>query len=217
MIAENLFGAKNQLYGTGHGKIFLETKGMSVEERLKNLNGECWFVIMDGKMPKLGSLEYLLRASNIIKSGISGLTLNNMLDLLNFAKTGNFISINGSFIIENGIAKDINVFSQGNNLSLYMDGKYNILKGTADAEIWGKLSNKLSTLLGPLGNASLNTFFNMIPGISAMEGDTTLFKENIDKIPPLEYSNDDYKLFQAIIDGNINNSNEYVKSFKWIE
>lgn len=217
LIAENLFGAKNQLYGTGHGKIFLETKGMSVEERLKNLNGECWFVIMDGKMPKLGSLEYLLRASNIIKSGISGLTLNNMLDLLNFAKTGNFISINGSFIIENGIAKDINVFSQGNNLSLYMDGKYNILKGTADAEIWGKLSNKLSTLLGPLGNASLNSFFNMIPGISAIEGDTALFKENIDKIPPLEYSNDDYKLFQAIIDGNINNSNDYVKSFKWIE
>ncbi len=217
LIAENLFGTKNQLYGTGHGKIFIETKGASVEERLKNLNGECWFVIIDGKMPKLGSLEYLLRASNIVKSGISGLTINNMLDLLNFAKTGNFMSINGSFIIENGIAKDINVYSQGQNLSLYLNGKYNIVKETANAEIWGKLSNKLSTLFGPLGNASLNTFFNMIPGISAMERDTAFFNENIEKIPPLEYSNDDYKLFQAIIDGNINNSSDYVKSFKWIE
>ena len=218
LIAETLFGAKNQLFGTGHGKIYLETKGKSVEDRIKNLNGEGWFVIIDGKMPKLGSLEYLLRASNIIKSGISGLTINNMLDLLNFAKTGTFMSINGSFILENGIAKDINVYSQGENLSLYLNGKYNIVKESANAEIWGKLSNKLSTLLGPIGNASLNSFFNMIPGISAMEGDTSLFKENIDKIPPLEYSNNDYKLFQAIIDGNINsNGSEYVKSFKWIE
>ena len=216
-IAENIFGAKNQLYGTGHGRLVIETKGATIEERIKNLNGECYFVIIDGKMPKLGSLESLLRASNIVKSGISGLTINSVLDLLNFAKTGSFMSINGSFIMDNGTVKDINVFSQGTNLSLYMNGKYNIEKGTANAEIWGKLSKKLSTLLGPIGNASINSFFSLIPGININENER-IFNENIEKIPPLDYSNDDYRIFQAIIDGNINaNSSEYVKSFKWVE
>ena len=53
-IAENIFGAKNQLYGTGHGRLIIETRGDTTEERIKNLNGECYFVIIDGKMPKLG-------------------------------------------------------------------------------------------------------------------------------------------------------------------
>ncbi|MBR6162990.1 hypothetical protein IKQ26_03740 [bacterium] len=217
-IAENIFGAKNQLYGTGHGRLIIETKGTTTEDRIKNLNGECYFVIIDGKMPKLGSLESLLRASNIVKSGISGLTINSMLDLLNFAKTGSFRSINGSFIMDRGIVKDISLFSQGTNLSIYMNGKYNIAKGTANAEIWGKLSNKLSTLLGPIGNASINSFFSLIPGINISEGDIKTFNDNIGKIPPLDYSNDDFRIFQAIIDGNINsNSSEYVKSFKWVE
>ena len=215
-VAETLFDGENQIYGNSNGKLILETKGITEEEIIKNLNGFIYFDISDGRMPKLGSLEYLLRASNILKSGITGFTINSVLELLNLVKTGYFSNINGSCTIKNGIAEDIEIFSKGENLSLYIHGKYDISKTHADMEILGKLSRKISTIFGTLGNTSLNTFFKLIPGISMLDFSRKDFVEDIEKIP--SFTNGDYeaRTFQAIINGNINESG-YVQSFKWVK
>ena len=167
-------------------------------------------------MPKLGSLEYLLRASNIIKSGITGFTLNSILEILNLVKTGYFSNINGSCKIKNGIAEDIEIFSKGENLSLYIHGTYDISKTQANMEILGRLSRKISTVFGTLGNASLNTFFKLIPGVSMLDFSRKDFVEDVEKIPTFTNGEYEAKVFQAIINGNINESG-YVQSFKWVQ
>lgn len=167
-------------------------------------------------MPKLGSLEYLLRASNIIKSGITGFTLNSILEILNLVKTGYFSNINGDCKIENGLVKDIEIFSQGENLSLYIHGNYDISQTNAELEILGKLSKKISTFFGSIGNTSLNTFFRLIPGISLLDYGRKDFNENIEKIPSFTGGDYESRTFQAIIDGNINETSS-VQSFKWVE
>lgn len=215
-VAETLFDAKNQIYGKMNGKIYLSTKGYEQEEIIKNLSGFVYFDIADGKMPKLGSLEYLLRASNIVKSGVTGFTLNSILELLNLVKTGYFTSISGGCKIENGIAKDIEIFSQGENLSLYIHGNYDISKTNAEMEILGKLSKRISTIFGTIGNTSLNTFFKLIPGISMIDFNRKNFIQDVEKIPPFTNGKYDSRTFQAIINGNINESG-YVQSFKWVE
>ena len=167
-------------------------------------------------MPKLGSLEYLLRAANLIKSGITGFTINNMIDLLIPVKTGNFSQITGNMIITDGNAQNIEISSAGENLSLYITGNADIINQNAQMIVLGRLSKKLSTILGPVGNASLNTLFNFIPGITMSEKENTLIKE-LNKIPFLELSNsNDYRFFQATIDGDLN-SDEFVQTFKWLE
>lgn len=215
-VAETLFDGKNQIYGNANGKIFLTSKGIENEEIIKNLSGYVLFDITDGKMPKLGSLEYLLRASNIIKSGITGFSLNSILELLNLVKTGHFSSINGGCKIEDGVANNIEIFSQGENLSLYIHGKYDISKTNAEMEILGKLSKKISTIFGTFGNTSLNTFFKLIPGISMLDLSRKDFIQDVEKIPSFTNGNYDSRTFQAIINGNINESG-YVQSFKWVE
>lgn len=215
-VAETLFDAKNQIYGKANGKIVISSKGVESSEIIKNLSGFVYFDISDGKMPKLGSLEYLLRAGNILKSGLTGLTLNSILELLNLVKTGYFSNINGSCKIENGIANDIEIFSQGENLSLYIHGNYDISQTQAQMEILGKLSKKISTVFGALGNTSLNTFFKLIPGISMIDFSRKNFVEDVEKIPSFTNGNYDSRTFQAVINGNINESN-YVQSFKWVE
>lgn len=214
-MAEVLFEAKNQIYGNANGNIILNTKGTTYEEMIKNLNGKVFFDVIDGRMPKLGSLEYLLRTSNIIKSGITSFSLNNILEILNLVKTGYFTDINGYCKIENGIANDIEIFSQGENLSMYIHGTYDINRTYANLEILGNLSKRIFTVFGSIGNASLNTFFKLIPGISLLEADKKTLVENVEKIP--EFTNGNYasRTFQSIIDGNINDSG-YVKSFKWV-
>ncbi len=215
-VAETLFDGKNQIYGSANGKIFLETKGLENKEILENLSGYVYFDISDGKMPKLGSLEYLLRASNIVKSGITGFSLNNILELLNLVKTGYFSNINGGCSIENGIAKNIEIFSKGENLSLYIHGNYDIANTHAEMEILGKLSKRISTIFGAIGNTSLNTFFKLIPGISMIDYSRENFIQDVEKIPSFTNGQYEAKTFQAIIDGNINESG-YVQSFKWVE
>ncbi len=214
-IAETLFDGKNQIYGNANGKIVINSQGYTDEEIIKNLSGFILFEITDGRMPKLGSLEYLLRASNIIKSGITGLTINSILGLLNLVKTGYFSNINGSCIIEDGVAENIEIFSTGENLSLYIHGDYDIADTEAHMEILGKLSNRISTIFGTLGNTSLNTFFKLIPGISLFDFGRKDFIEDVEKIPSFTNGDYDARVFQAIIDGDINSSN-YVQSFKWV-
>ena len=207
---------KNQIYGDMNGQLYLRTRGSSQEEKLKNLDGQVYFKISNGRMPKLGSLEYLLRAGNIIKSGITGLTINSIIDLVNPIKTGHFSSINGSFFISDGIAKNVEIYSKGENLSIYIKGTYDLVNSNADMKVLGRLSKKIPTILGPIGNTSLNSFFNIIPGITLSESDKSKFMRDISKIPGLDFTNDDYRIFQAKIDGNINGNN-YVSSFKWVE
>lgn len=215
-VAETLFDGRNQIYGNANGKIILESRGTTDEEIIKNLNGFVYFDISDGKMPKLGSLEYLLRASNIVKSGITAFSINNVLELLNLVKTGYFSNINGSCKIKNGIAQNIEIFSKGENLSLYIHGNYDISKTHAEMEILGKLSRKISTIFGTMGNTSLNTFFKLIPGISMIDYSRNDLIQNVEKIPSFTNGDYDSRVFQAIIDGNINESG-YVQSFKWVQ
>ena len=215
-VAETLFDAKNQIYGNANGKIYLKTKGSTNKEMIENLSGAIYFDMADGKMPKLGSLEYLLRASNIFKSGITSFSLNNILEILNLVKTGHFSNINGQAIINNGLVENIEIFSQGENMSLYIHGNFDILNTHADMEILGNLSKRISTFLGSVGNASINSFFKIIPGISMLDFGRKDIIENIEKIPSFSNGKYEAKTFQAIINGNINESG-YVQSFKWVE
>ena len=48
-------------------------------------------------------------------------------------------------------------------------------------EVLGLLSRKISTMFGPIGNMSINTLFNVIPGVDLSK--ESLVLERINKIP----------------------------------
>jgi hypothetical protein len=164
-------------------------------------------------MPKLGSLEYLLKAGNLIKGGLTGLSINSVVDIITPLKTGNFEIISGNFRIKDGVARNIAIASKGKDLSLYTEGTYNFATANADMQVLGLLSKKISTFFGPIGNISINTLFNVIPGVDLSKDSLVL--ERINKIPGLELSSKAYRRFIAEIKGNINGE-DYVTSFKWI-
>jgi hypothetical protein len=180
---------------------------------MQTLNGNTVFNVKDGRMPKLGSLEYLLKAANIVKGGLTGVSINSIIDILTPSKTGQFSDIFGDIKIKDGIAKNIEIATKGNDLSLYITGTYNFATAIADMDVLGLLSRKITTLFGPIGNLSLNTLFNIIPGVDLSKDSTLL--ERINKIPGIELSSKEFRKFIAVIKGNINGE-DYVTSFKWI-
>ena len=180
---------------------------------MQTLNGNTIFNVNEGRMPKLGSLEYLLKAGNLVKGGITGLSINSVIDLITPLKTGEFEDIYGSIRIKDGIARNIEISTKGKDLSLFISGTYNFATSVAEMEVLGMLSRKISTFLGPVGNMSINTLFNVIPGVDLAKD--SLLLERINKIPGLELSEKAYRKFIAEIKGNINGE-EYVTSFRWI-
>lgn len=215
-LAETLFDLPNQIYGSLTGQVDLTCNGKSHKTCMDTLNGKGGFRVVNGRMPKLGSIEYLLKASNIARSGVTGLTLNSVIDLLTPLKTGEFENINGNFTISSGLANSIQIFSRGKDLSVFVTGTYNFSTLTADMEVFGRLAKKITTILGPVGNASLNSLFNTIPGLNLDETNKATFIEKLNKIPGFELNDKTFRIFSAQIYGDINGDN-YVKSFKWIE
>jgi hypothetical protein len=180
---------------------------------MSSLSGNTLFNVKNGKMPKLGSLEYLLKAGNLVKSGFTGISINSVIDLLAPSKTGEFSDIFGSINIKDGVARNIEITTKGKDLNLFIGGTYNFATSIANMEVLGLLSRKISTILGPIGNVSINTLFNVIPGIDLSKDSLAL--ERINKIPGIELSEKAYRKFIAEIKGNIN-GDDYVTSFKWI-
>ena len=215
MMAEALFDLQGQIYGLASGDINLACNGKTHESCFKTLSGEGYFSVDDGRMPKLGSLEYLLKAGNLLKGGITGLSINSLIDLITPLKTGDFDSISGDFHIKDGIAQKINIYSDGKDLNMYMTGSYNFVNSIADLTVYGSLTKNITTVFGKVKNASLNTLFNLIPGINNSD-ETLLLQEGVSKIPNITNASKIYRIFRADIYGDINGEG-YVRSFKWVK
>lgn len=215
-FTETLFNLKNQISGNLNGKMEVACTGLSQESCLKTLSGNAGFSIKNGNMPKLGSLEYLLNAANLVKGGITGLSINGLLDLISPLRTGVFESITGTIAVKNGNCNDIQIFSQGKNLNLFIKGTYNLTSSIAQMKVFGRLKRNATNILGPIGNASINALFNAIPGVDLSKTTDSSIIENINKIPAIELNSKNYRIFTVDINGNIN-GNDYVKSFNWIE
>lgn len=211
-LAEAYLGLKNQIAGKLDGEADVITKGFDDISRLKNLKGNISFSVADGNMPKLGSIEYLLRASNIIYSGLTTLSVNNLIELFKPFKQGAFEQINGNLNINNGVINDIEVYSKGVNMSLYINGKYDIENSDADVKIYGKLGKNIDNLIGAVGNLSANTILNIIPRTK----EKSIYENDIKRIPEIEYKNQDVRIFRATVEGDINASKS-ASSFKWLE
>ena len=208
-----LFDLPNQIYGDLTGTVQLACNATSNKTCSETLYGNGVFNVKDGRMPKLGSLEYLLKAGNLVKGGITGLSINSLIDIITPLKTGNFSDIYGSIEISKGIADNISITTKGENLNLYIKGNCNLVTTDAQMFVYGLLTRQIKTPLGAIGNISINTLFNLIPGIN-LEAESPILND-INKIPGIELSQKEFRKFLAEIRGDISGDN-YVKSFKWI-
>lgn len=214
IISENFFDMPGQMYGLVTGDLNAACTGSTSLECLKTLSGSGHFDVINGRMPKLGSLEYLLKAANLVTGGVTGLSINSIIDLITPLKTGNFDKISGDVKVNNGVATNIDIYSSGKELNMYLTGQYDLTSLVADMEVYGSLSKNFSTLLGKISNMSLNRLLNTIPGININEIKPES-SSNINKIPNFDINNI-LRVFKAEIYGDINGNN-YVKSFRWIK
>ena len=110
----------------------------------------------------------------------------------------------------------LEVYSKGDNLNLYINGEYDILQQYANMRIYGRLTKKANNILGAVGNLSFNSILNAIPGFKLDRNAKLKIIKDLNKIPGVELSDQQYRVFTVKVDGKINEE-KYVRSFRWIE
>lgn len=214
-------GIKDALDGNLDFNTKITLQGMTYEQMVKSLKGNFSFSITDGTLGKIGKLETFLNAQNILANAVMKTALNYILDLSTIQETSKFKYIKGDMSFSNGWANISSIKISGPTMSYFVKGKYNILKGTTNVIVLGRLSSDVVALLGPIGDLSVDKLTSYIPKFGALTAviiksmTTSPEDENISAIPPLTGNNAYHKDFKVVFNGGLD-SKSSVKSFKWL-
>ena len=214
-------GIKNALTGTLGFTANVTTSGATDVELIKNLKGQVSFDIKEGAFAGIGRIEMLLSANNIMSNIILKAVVAALSSVDVIKQSANFDYIKGNMTFSDGWANISSITSAGENTAYYITGKYNILNGTANLIILGRLSSDVVAVLGPLGELSVDKFTSYIPKFGSLTSSiiktmtTNPATEKTENIPSLTGGDTVYKDFKVEFNGGIE-STSAVKSFKWL-
>ena len=218
---EGAAGIKNALSGSLSFKIDATTGGATDVDLMKNLLGKLTFDIQNGKFMNVGRFDTLLYAQNIVANAVLKTIVTSVTNIPAIQNTAEFKTIDGAMTFSKGWAKLNPIRTSGTLMSYYITGNYNLLNGTTNVIILGRLDEKVVSALGPLGDLSVETLTSYIPTFGVLTGQ--LIKsftadpanEKTENIPALSTGSDKYKDFKVVFNGGVESASS-VKSFKWL-
>lgn len=218
---EGAAGIKNALSGTLGFEINVTLSGTTDTEMIKNLKGNMSFDITDGALISIGKIENLVSAGNVTSNIIMKAAIASLSSIQVIKESANFKYIKGSMTFNDGWANLTSIKTSGPSMAYYITGKYNILNGTTNVIILGRLGSDVVAALGPIGQLSADKLTSYIPKFGAATASilnsmtSNPKNENINEIPQLSNGNEVYKDFKVNFNGGIDSSNS-IKSFKWL-
>ena len=217
-LAKTLLNAPNVIFGDMDGKIQVSSRGKTDDEFVKNADGTVEFEIENGRLPAVAKIETILTAANLVRGGIAGLSLNNLFRALSPFDTNYFAKLSGDFHMLSGVGHTDNLLSKGNDLSLAINGRVNMLDAAADLRVIGAMSQNVNGILGHFGKANLTSALHWIPILGTLpNGKEGLIYHipGLGYIPGLGGIPKDVHRFQVNILGPINQLRS-IKDFRWL-
>ena len=231
MNGENMNAEKAIEGGAGIKKALTGTMGFDTQlnltvlpnynDMMKTLKGNLTFNIKNGAFGSIGRFEGLLKANNIITNVLLKNTVSAITNATGLATTGEFDTLKGKMSFSNGYANLNTITSAGKSLCYYVTGKYNLINGTTNVVILGRLDAPIVAKLGIIGELSADKILGNIPKIGNLTASilkimtTNPNGEKISEIPSLTNGSTNYKEFKVNFNGGLESTSS-VKSFKWL-
>ena len=214
-------GKKDKMTGSVDYKLKLNTVGTKQIQQMRSAKGYVEFTAKRGTMGPLGQFEHFLYAQNLISQSLMKMTTLSVIKAVRPQNTGNYTVAKGKIEISRGNLNLKVLTVEGQNMSLYMTGKINILNDLADLKIYGRISQQVENVLGDLTNPIPKTIMSTssetsIGNLFYDEYNTKLPKALTDAIPNLNPATGlSSRMFTVTIQGSPD-SIKAVKSFKWV-
>jgi hypothetical protein len=180
-LSRALLNVSNQLFGEVTGDIRFTTSGQTETENLQNTNGTGSIRVVNGRVPALTRVEALLTGANIIRTGVLGLSLNNIMRILWPFEVNDFKDMttdmqftNGRVYMLKGMRDDQTpirpLVVKNPNLTIEAEGSIGLINADADMVIRGKMRQNVKGTFGKLGQVSVLYLLGHIPGINLGKG-----------------------------------------------
>lgn len=227
-IDVGLFGEKflnmpaDQINGIGYASGKLAFQGVTTDEIIRTMQGAVNVHVQNGEMGELGRIDYYLRAANILSNNVLSLSINRILNGVRLKRTGEFERAYGHLtFVKGGVIRIDSFKTEGPRLSILLKGYVNNLNMQGSIDAYGRLSEDVVGILGPLGDFSIEKVMENVPVLNSLTQYTIgLLETNVSEaqrqeIPPLSIPGASSQEFTAKINGDITKPSA-VKSFRWI-
>lgn len=214
-------GIKNALSGTLGFNTKLTLVVADYNDMMRSMKGNLGFKVTNGAFGTIGRIENFFGAGNIASNILLKSTTAALSNLAGIKNTAKFDYIEGDMTFNNGWADIKSIKSTGATLAYFVKGKYNLINGTTNVTVLGRLDSTVVALLGPIGDLSADKLLSAIPKFGALTASivnnmTTDPKgENIAAIPALSGTSTGHKDFKVMFNGGLESTSS-IKSFKWL-
>ena len=212
---EGAAGIRKALTGTLGFDTKLTLTVLDYNQMIKSMKGKLNFNVKNGAFGSIGRFEGLLGASNLVNNVLLNNTIASISNATGLATTAQFDAIEGNLSFSDGWANLNSVKSAGKSLCYYVTGKYNLLNGTTNVAILGRLDAPMVAKLGVLGELSAEKILGSSVAKIVRLFTTNPQGEKTSEIPALTNGSKNYKDFKVSFNGGVE-SKSSIKSFKWL-
>lgn len=212
---EGATGIKKALTGTLGFDTRLKLTVLDYDAMIKSMTGDLNFDIKKGSFGTIGRFEGLLGASNIVSNYLLKNTVASITNATGLATTALFDTLDGKMTFSNGWANLNPIKSAGPSLCYYVTGKYNLLNGSTNVVVLGKLDAPMVAKLGVVGQLTASNIVGDKAANILNILTTPPQGEKTDLIPALTNGSTNYQDFKVNFNGGIE-SKSSIKSFKWL-
>ena len=184
-------------------------------EMMKSVKGNLEFNIKKGAFGSIGRFEGFLSADNLITNTFLKNTVSSVSKAAGLSNTAIFETLEGKMTLSNGWANLNPIKSAGPSLCYYITGKYNLINGTTNVSILGKLEEQMVGKLGVLGQISADKVIGSTGAKILRFITMNPAGEKTAEIPDLTSGSKNFQEFKVTFNGGIE-SKSSVKSFKWL-
>ena len=209
-------GIKNALTGTLNFDTNLTLTVLEYSEMMKSMKGDLTFNVKKGAFGTIGRFEGFLGAANITQNYLLKNTVNALSDAAGLATTAQFDTLEGKLNFSDGWANLNPVKSTGKTLCYYITGKYNLINGTTNVNILGRLDAPMVAKLGALGTLNMSNIIGDKAANILKILTTNPQNEKTENIPMLSNGSTNYQDFKVLFNGGVD-SKSSIKTFKWLK
>ncbi len=217
-LTKALLNVTNQIFGDVNGTVRFTTYGDTDVAMQQNANGTVSVRVINGRLPAIARVETLLTTANILRGGILGLNLNNVLRSLTFYDTNYFATLSGDMLINNQVLYTRNLSSLGVNLDLLIRGSLRMDNGHANMLVDGRMRQVVAGKLGALGKFSLGGLVSYIPALGSFGKNKTGllgYIPGVGWVPGFGGPAGDINRFRVRLMGDLNTPGA-IQDFHWV-
>jgi uncharacterized protein involved in outer membrane biogenesis len=154
-LLDQLADLKGELSGTLDADTNMQTSGYDVNDLAANVSGDSSIIITNGSVTRFGHLKTRINQVNLVHQGLFGFNLNNLLQSVAPARTGEFRKIETAIKLTGGHLSVAKLRYDGDDMQLWAIGQANLRLHTLELEIEGKIPRVSSSVIGgPIGEIS---------------------------------------------------------------